>query len=87
MSLQLPDLPSFSLQVTVYFKPEDVPKFYEAMKPVFEKVTAEPECLYFEMFEDPSEPGKISWIENWAKSPHWVLTVPTRLDLDILIVF
>ncbi len=72
---QLPDLDGFSLQVTVFFKPEDVPTFEKWMKPIFEKVTSEPECLYFEIFQDPENPGTFSWIENYSKSPQWFMTV------------
>lgn len=54
-----------SLQVTIWLSPENVPKFFEALLPVYEKVIAEPECTFFEYYEDPAEPGKISWVENW----------------------
>ena len=54
-----------SLQVTIWISPENVPKFFEALLPVYEKVIAEPECTFFEYYEDPAEPGKISWVENW----------------------
>jgi hypothetical protein len=54
-----------SLQVTIWIGPENVPKFFEALLPVYEKVIAEPECTFFEYYEDPAEPGKISWVENW----------------------
>ena len=89
MAAQLPDLDRFSLQVTVYFKPEDVPKFFEHFKSIFEKVTAEPDCVYFEIFQDPEDPGKISWIENWDKSPAWMMEVYTILPttrLQVLIL-
>ena len=79
MADQIPDLDRFSLQVTIYIKPSDVDKFFEAFKPVFDKVWAEPECVHFEVFQDPADPGKISWIENWDKSPQWLLTV--RVDI------
>jgi hypothetical protein len=72
---QLPKLDRFSLHVTVYFKPEDVPKFWEAFKPCFEAIAPEKECLYFEVFEDPAEPGKISWVENWDCSTDWWINV------------
>ncbi|KAI1810228.1 hypothetical protein GGS20DRAFT_568449 [Poronia punctata] len=63
----------WSLHVTVYVSPEDVDRFLAAFKDVFDKVVAEPECLFFEMYQNPQEPGKISWIENWSKSPQWFL--------------
>lgn len=55
----------FSLHVTVYIAPEDVPKFMEAYKPVFDMVIGEPECVFFEVYQSPEDPGTISWVENW----------------------
>ena len=75
MAFQLPDIDAFSLQVTVYFKPEDVSRFFDAFRPTFDKVSAEPECLYFEVFQSVEDPGTISWIENWSKSPDWFMKV------------
>jgi quinol monooxygenase YgiN len=74
MAVQL-QLDRFCLQVTIYIKESDVPKFFEYMKPVFDHVTAEPECLYFELFQDPTDPGTISWVENWDKSPEKFMSV------------
>ncbi|EED12005.1 hypothetical protein TSTA_000770 [Talaromyces stipitatus ATCC 10500] len=64
---------SISLQVTVWISPGNVPKFFEALRPVYEKVIAEPECTFFEYYEDPEEPGRISWVENWSQSKEWLL--------------
>ncbi|KAH8696492.1 hypothetical protein BGW36DRAFT_296760 [Talaromyces proteolyticus] len=61
-----------SLQVTIYISPENVPKFFEAFRPTYEKVIQEPECTFFEVYEDPAEPGVISWVENWSKSKEWL---------------
>lgn len=54
-----------SLQVTVHIAPENVDKFFAAFKPVFDAVCAEPELTFFELYRDPDEPGKLSWVENW----------------------
>ncbi|KAI0506410.1 hypothetical protein F5B22DRAFT_660329 [Xylaria bambusicola] len=62
-----------SLHVTVYVAPENVDSFFAAFKPVFDKVIAEPECLFFEVYQIPNTPGKISWVEDWSKSPYWFL--------------
>jgi quinol monooxygenase YgiN len=62
-----------SLHVTVYIAPENIDHFFAAFKPVFDKVITEPECLFFEVFQNPGEPGKISWVEDWSKSPEWFL--------------
>lgn len=75
MDVQVPDIDRFSLQVTVYFKDEDIPKFFAAFKTVFDQVSTEPDLVYFEVFQDTGDPGKISWIENWNKSPEWFFKV------------
>jgi hypothetical protein len=54
-----------SLQVTVYLAPENVPKFLEYFKPVFDNVTAEPKCKFFELYQSAEEPGTLSWVEDW----------------------
>ncbi|CAJ2502581.1 Uu.00g099750.m01.CDS01 [Anthostomella pinea] len=60
-----------SLHVTVYVAPANVDRFKVAFKPVFDRVAAEPECLFFELYTDAAEPGKLSWVENWSKSTQW----------------
>ncbi|KAI1424069.1 hypothetical protein F5Y12DRAFT_468375 [Xylaria sp. FL1777] len=70
---KMPLATGWSLHVTVYIAPENVDRFLAAFKPVFNKVVAEPECLFFEMYQSPQEPGKLSWVENWSKSPEWFL--------------
>ncbi|KAI0552015.1 hypothetical protein F4679DRAFT_116698 [Xylaria curta] len=70
---KMPFATGWSLHVTVYIAPENIDRFLAAFKPVFDKVIAEPECLFFEMYQSPQEPGKISWVENWSKSPEWFL--------------
>ncbi|KAL3455672.1 hypothetical protein BJX64DRAFT_297366 [Aspergillus heterothallicus] len=59
--------PGLSLQVTIFIDPENVPKFFEAFLPAYEKVTAEPECTFFEVYQSLENPGELSWVENWQK--------------------
>ncbi|KAI8633767.1 hypothetical protein F5Y19DRAFT_252303 [Xylariaceae sp. FL1651] len=73
LSRKMPFASGLSLHVTVYIAPENVNRFMAAFKPVFDKVVAEPECLFFEMYQSSQEPGKISWVEDWSKSPEWFL--------------
>jgi quinol monooxygenase YgiN len=58
-------LPGISLQVTVTIAPENVSKFLELFQSVYEKVIAEPECTFFEVYHSPENPGVLSWVENW----------------------
>ncbi|KAI1085346.1 hypothetical protein F5B20DRAFT_141013 [Whalleya microplaca] len=62
-----------SLQVTIYLAPENVEKFLAVFKTVFDVVSAEPECLSFEVYKSPTEPGKLSWVENWSKPKEWFM--------------
>lgn len=61
--------PHISLHVTVYIKPDDVPEFFKAFKPVLEKVAAEPECTFFQVYQNPESPGTLTWVENWHVAP------------------
>lgn len=74
------ELDGFSLHVSVRIAPSDVGDFFAAFQPAFEAISAEPECLYFEVFQDPDRIGKICWIENWSTSPEWYMKV--RLSGD-----
>lgn len=57
--------PGISLHATVFIAAENVDKFFEACRPVFDKIIAEPECTFFELYQSPENPGEISWVENW----------------------
>ena len=66
-----------SLHVSIWIAPSNVPKFLEMWDPVFKAVTSEPNCLYFEMFQDPDDPGHFTWVENWDATVEWLGTVST----------
>lgn len=72
---KLPKLDAFSQHTTVFIEPTKLDSFWQAFTPVYEKTSAVPECLFFEVFEDPAVPGKIKWVVNWNASPEWVMTV------------
>ncbi|KAJ5786753.1 uncharacterized protein N7503_011965 [Penicillium pulvis] len=56
---------SFSLHVKIYIDPSNVEKFLEHFKPVYDAVVKEPECRFFELHQDPANPGTLTWVENW----------------------
>ncbi|KAI1873735.1 uncharacterized protein JN550_003004 [Neoarthrinium moseri] len=62
-----------SLQVKIYLKPEDLPKFFEHFKPAYDQIIAEPECTFFEMYQSQEEPGTLFWVENWSVSKEWLI--------------
>jgi hypothetical protein len=59
-------MPGLSLHATVHIKPEDVPQFMEQARYIFDKVVSEPECVFFELYQSPEDPGTFSWVENWS---------------------
>ena len=61
----------FSLHVDITIAPENVNKFFEAFRPTYELVTAEPECTYFELFHEADNPGHFRIVESWSKSKEW----------------
>ncbi|KAJ5091209.1 hypothetical protein NUU61_006079 [Penicillium alfredii] len=65
--------PGFSLQVTVYLNPDDVPKFLEHIKPAYDAVVAEPECQFFEVYQLQEEPGTLHWVEDWNATTDWFM--------------
>ena len=77
----LPKLDRFSIHFTIYLSPSDLPTFYSHFEPAFKSSTTEKECLYMEVFEDPEELGKVTWIENWEGTPEWFLTVRSFFPL------
>lgn len=68
----------FTIVVTTTVKPGKVDEFLEHFWQAFKLVSAEPECLSFELFRYPDEPNKLKWVENWSKSKEWFLEVRFR---------
>lgn len=68
-----------SFHVNVEIHVDRMEEFRSEWKKIFPPVASEPECLYFEVFTDPStEPGqpvKVSWMENWDKPIEWMMSV------------
>jgi hypothetical protein len=75
-----PDIDGFSVHVTIFVAPENVDKLLAAFKPVFELVSAEEECIFFEMYQDPASPGTLSWVENWYIEPRILIVLANRLQ-------
>lgn len=44
---------------------KNINKFFEHFKLVYDAVIAEPECLFFEVYQSPEEPGTLHWVEDW----------------------
>ncbi|KAJ5226352.1 hypothetical protein N7468_007577 [Penicillium chermesinum] len=53
--------PGFSLHQKIYINSKDVDKFFKYFKPTHDAIIKEPECRFLEVYQDPKEPGTISW--------------------------
>ncbi|KAL5399866.1 hypothetical protein PMIN03_012601 [Paraphaeosphaeria minitans] len=69
-----------SLQVTFHIDPSNVEAFLKALKPAYDGVIAEPECVFFQVFQSAETPGKIKFIENWDASLEWLTTVQLKKE-------
>ena len=69
--------PSVSLHVKITVAPENAAKFLDFLKPAYDAVSSEPECVFFEVFQNPSVPGEFKFVENWHASVGWFKEVRT----------
>lgn len=67
--------PSFSLHVKITIDPSNSDAFLEALKPAYDAVCAEPECIFFEVYHDSKQPGVFKFVENWNASVEWMMNV------------
>jgi hypothetical protein len=67
--------PTLSLHVHITVAPENAELFLSHLKPCYDVVSAEPECIFFEVFQNPAAPGDFKFVETWNASPEWFQTV------------
>ncbi|KAK0647984.1 hypothetical protein B0T16DRAFT_325623 [Cercophora newfieldiana] len=67
-----------SLQVTVHIDPKNVEEFFTHFKPLYDRVVAEPELRFFEVYQSPEDPGTISWVEHWDCTIEWLNDVQLK---------
>jgi quinol monooxygenase YgiN len=60
-----------TLFVYLRVKPVDADKLVVAHKPVWAACAAEPECLLFDVFQEPDDRGRFRFVEVWSKSREW----------------
>lgn len=57
--------------VTFHVKPDLIEDFKAAHRPAWAAVALEPECLLFDVFQDPEKPGRFRFVEVWNGSRTW----------------
>lgn len=60
-----------TLVVTISISPDDIEPFLTALRPAWEACSREPECVYFDIFHSPTEPGNFRFVEVWTKDEKW----------------
>lgn len=81
MSTHPQDLHAFngiSLHVSITVAPENVEKLLAVLKPGFDAVTAELQCIVFEVLHDADNPGRLRIVEDWSKDVEWFVKVNSR---------
>lgn len=57
--------------VTFHIRPAQIEEFKAAHRPVWAACAAEPQCLLFDVFQDPAKPGLFRFVEVWNESREW----------------
>lgn len=71
-----------SLQVIQYIAKEDADTFLTALRPCWERVVAEPKCVFFDVFRttDPTDANieMFNFIEIWDATEDWLINVQVK---------
>jgi quinol monooxygenase YgiN len=65
----------FTLHVTIKVSPSNIEPFLKALRPCWQAVIDEPECVLFDVFHDPENPGTFKFVECWNKDEKWLRKV------------
>jgi quinol monooxygenase YgiN len=60
-----------TLHVTIRIDPANIEPFLKALRPCWTACLQEPECIFFDVYHDPSEPGTFRFVETWTKDEDW----------------
>jgi quinol monooxygenase YgiN len=64
-----------TLHTTWVIDPEQISKFYEALRPLHRMLVGEKECVYFNVFEVQGKPGTVRLVQIWDGDMHWMVEV------------
>lgn len=63
-----------TLFVDFHVRPSQIEEWKAAHRPVWEACGKEPECLLFDVFHDPQDPGHFRLVEVWNADRDWFET-------------
>ncbi|KAK3058256.1 hypothetical protein LTR09_001334 [Extremus antarcticus] len=69
-----PNKPQLTLFVDFYIYPHLIEQWKTAHRPVWDACANEPECLLFDVFEDPEDVGHFRLVEVWNATREWFET-------------
>lgn len=64
-----------SVHLTMTVSADDISTFLTHLKPAFDATVLLPECIYFEVFQNPAKPGQFRLVENWTVPFGWLTEV------------
>ncbi|KAI0546162.1 hypothetical protein F4679DRAFT_587820 [Xylaria curta] len=65
--------PGTSIHVTIHLQPFQMDSFFTAFETFYHNIIREEECLSFQMYRNLEKPETIVWVEEWSKSPEWLV--------------
>ena len=71
MSLTTGQQRQLTVFVTIHVKPDDAEALASAHREVWAACAREPECLLFDVFQDPTDKGLFRFVEVWTKDRKW----------------
>ncbi|KAK5710195.1 hypothetical protein LTR17_019085 [Elasticomyces elasticus] len=63
-----------TLFVDFHVQPSLIEAWKSAHRPVWKACSREPECLLFDVFHDPLDPGHFRLVEVWSRDRAWFET-------------
>ena len=72
-----------TLMVDVYVAPENVADFLKGLKISYDGVAAEPECIFYDLFQETDVPGHLRIVEVWTESRDWMQEVGAVLRHEV----
>ena len=67
--------PQITLFVDFYVQLSRIEEWKQAHRPVWEHCANDPECLLFDVFDDPEDVGHVRLVEVWNATREWFETV------------
>lgn len=80
-------LPSFSAHVTFTVALKDAETFLRFAKSAYDAIITEPDCVFFEIFQHPDNPGEFKFIETWTSNMGKTLAVSKQSSQECLVEY